>query len=63
LHNEKLHGLYFSPNVSQEIKSGRMRWKGHVTSMAEKVNACRVWGRKLKGGDHPEYPDVAVRIF
>jgi hypothetical protein len=31
--------------------------------MAEKVNACRVWGQKLKGGDHLEHPDVAVRIF
>lgn len=44
MHNEKLHGLYFSPNVSQEIKSRRMRWKGHVASMAEKVNAYRIWG-------------------
>jgi hypothetical protein len=55
--------LYFSPNVSQKIKRRRMRWKGHVTSMAEKVKAYRVWGRNLKSGDHLKHPDVAVRIL
>jgi hypothetical protein len=30
LHNEELHKLYSSPNIIRMIKSGRMRWVGHV---------------------------------
>jgi hypothetical protein len=30
LHNEELHNLYCLPNVIRVIKSGRMRWAGHV---------------------------------
>jgi len=30
LHNEELHGLYYSPNVSV-MKSRKMRWAGHAT--------------------------------
>jgi len=29
LHNEELHGLYCTPNISV-MKSRRMRWVGHV---------------------------------
>jgi hypothetical protein len=32
LHNEELHDLYCSPNIVWVIK---MRWVGHVASMAE----------------------------
>jgi hypothetical protein len=28
LHDEELHGLYFSPNIIRMIKSRRMRWQG-----------------------------------
>jgi hypothetical protein len=30
LHNEELHGLYSSPNISRMIKLRRMRWVGHM---------------------------------
>ena len=33
LHNEKLYGLYRSPNIVRVIKSIRLRWTGHVARM------------------------------
>jgi hypothetical protein len=33
LHNEELHNLYTSPSIIRMIKSGRMRWAGHVARM------------------------------
>jgi hypothetical protein len=30
LHNEELHDLYSSPSIIRIIKSGRMRWAGHI---------------------------------
>jgi hypothetical protein len=36
LHNEELNDLYCSPNIVRGIKSGRMRWAGHVASMEER---------------------------
>jgi hypothetical protein len=35
LHNEEVNDLYFSPNIFRLIKSGKMRWIGHVTRMGE----------------------------
>ena len=45
LHNEELNGLYSSPNIIRMIKSGRIRWAGHVY-------------RVLMERDHLEDPDV-----
>jgi hypothetical protein len=42
LHDEELHNLYSSPNLIRMIKSGRMRWAGHVARMGEKRNAYRI---------------------
>jgi hypothetical protein len=42
LHNEELSGLYCSPSIVREIKSGRMRWDGHVARMVERSNVYRV---------------------
>jgi hypothetical protein len=42
LHNEELHNLYSSPNISRMIKSRRMRWTGHVARMGELRNAYRI---------------------
>jgi hypothetical protein len=30
VHNEELNNLYSSPNTVRVIKSGRMRWAGHM---------------------------------
>jgi hypothetical protein len=43
LHNEELHDLYFSPNIVRVIKSGRIRWAGHVARMGRK-EACTDFG-------------------
>jgi len=31
LHNEELHGLYYSPNIVRVIRSKTMRWVGHLS--------------------------------
>jgi hypothetical protein len=36
LHNEELHNLYSSPNITRQIKSRRVRWVGHVSRMGQK---------------------------
>ena len=41
LHNEELNDLYSSPIIVQVIKSGRMRWAGHVTRMGERRGIYR----------------------
>jgi hypothetical protein len=33
LHNEELYDLYCSLNIIRMMKSGRMRWAGHVARM------------------------------
>jgi hypothetical protein len=42
LHNEELRDLYSSPSIIRLIKSGRMRWAGHVARMGEKRNEYRL---------------------
>jgi hypothetical protein len=42
LHNDELHSLYSSPNIVSVIKSGRMRWTGHVARMGEGRGVDRV---------------------
>jgi hypothetical protein len=39
LHNEELHNLYASPNITRMIKSRRIRWAGRVALMGEIRNA------------------------
>jgi hypothetical protein len=46
LHNEELHKLYSSPSIIRMIKPSRMRWAGHVASMVERRNACKILVRK-----------------
>jgi hypothetical protein len=38
--------LYSLPSIIRKIKSGRMRWAGHVAQMREKRNAYRLFVRK-----------------
>jgi hypothetical protein len=47
LHNEKLRNFYSSPNIIRMVKSGRMRWTGHVARLREKEG--RKEGRKEVG--------------
>jgi hypothetical protein len=35
LHNGELNDLYSPPNILWVIKSGRLRWSGHVVRMGE----------------------------
>jgi hypothetical protein len=39
LHNEGHYNLYSSPSIIRMIKSGRMRWTGHVARMGEKMKS------------------------
>jgi hypothetical protein len=50
LHNDELHTLYSSPNIVRVIKSRKMRWAGHVTSMGEGRGVYRllVGGPKVR---------------
>ena len=49
LHNEELNYLYCSPNIVRVIKSGRMRWAGHVARMVEERGVYRVLVGKPEG--------------
>jgi hypothetical protein len=42
LHNDELHNLYSSLNIVGMIKSGMMRWAGHVACMGEGRGVYRV---------------------
>jgi hypothetical protein len=48
LHNGELHTLYSSPNITRQIKSGRMRWVGHVACMGEERKLYKVLVGKPK---------------
>jgi hypothetical protein len=49
LHNEELHNLYTSQNITRMIKSRRMRWVGNVARMAEMRDAYRILVGKPQG--------------
>jgi len=49
LHNEELNYLYTSPNIVRVIKSGRMRWAGHVARTGEERGVYRVLVGKPEG--------------
>jgi hypothetical protein len=51
LHDEELHNLYSSPNIITMIKSGRMRWAGHVTQMGGR-EMHRGWWESQKERGH-----------
>jgi hypothetical protein len=38
----ELHNLDSSPNIIRMMKSGRIRWAGHVVRMWEKRNAYKI---------------------
>jgi hypothetical protein len=49
LHSGELRNLYFTPNVITQIKSGRMKWGGHVARMGERQMCTRVLVGKPEG--------------
>jgi len=52
LHKEELSDLYSSPNIVRVIKSGRMRWTGHVTRMGEERVCIGSWWGNQRERDH-----------
>jgi hypothetical protein len=49
LHNEELNDLYLSPHIIRVIKSGAMRWVGHVARMGEGRSAYRILEGRPEG--------------
>ena len=49
IHNEELHSLYRSPNIVRVIKSGRLRWAGHVARLEEGRSAFKILTGKPTG--------------
>ena len=49
LHNEELNELYSLPNIVWVVKSGQMRWAGHVARMGEFRGVHRVLVGKPEG--------------
>ena len=49
LNNEELRDLYSLPNIVRVVKSGRMRWAGHVARMGEGRGVQRVLVGKPDG--------------
>ena len=49
LHNEELHSMCRSPNIVRVIKSGRLRWAGHVARMEEGRSAFKILTGKPTG--------------
>jgi hypothetical protein len=45
----ELHNVYFSPSIIRMIKSGRVRWTGHVARMWKKRKADRILAGKPEG--------------
>jgi len=49
LDNEELNDFYSSPNITRGMKSGIMKWAGHVTYMGERRGAYRILVGKPEG--------------
>jgi hypothetical protein len=47
LHNEELHNLYASPNITRVVKSRRVRWVGHTARMGDMKNSYEILVGKI----------------
>jgi hypothetical protein len=56
MHNEELHNLYSSPDITRQVKSRRMRWVGHVARMGEERKLYKVLVGKPEGKRPLERP-------
>jgi hypothetical protein len=63
LHKKELNDLYSSPNIIGVIKSGRMRWAGHVERMGKREVHKGFWWGDLREGDHLGDPRIDGRII
>jgi hypothetical protein len=63
LHNEGVHNLHTSPNIIRVLKSRRMRWAGHVTSMEETRNASQILVGEPEGRNHLEDLGVDGKVI
>jgi len=63
LHNEELNDLYSSTNIIRMIKSGRMRWAGHVERIGRGEVYTGFWWGNLRERDHLEDPCIVGRII
>jgi hypothetical protein len=63
LHNEELNDLYCSPNIVRVIKSGRVKWAGHVERMGEGRGVYRIFVGNLRERDHWGDPGIDRRII
>ena len=63
LHNEKLNGLYSSPNIVRMKKSRRVRWAVHVARMGERRGVHRVLVGKPEGKRPLRDPGVDGKII
>jgi hypothetical protein len=63
LHDEKLNDLYLSPNFVRVIKSRRMKWAWHVTSMGKGRGVSKVWVGILEEKNQLGDPGVDGRII
>jgi hypothetical protein len=48
-HSEELHNLYSSPDIIRQVKSGRIKWAGHVARMGEERKVYKVLVGKPEG--------------
>ena len=63
LHNEELNDLYSSANMTEVIRSRRIRWAGHVPHMGERKGACSILMGKPEERVDLEDPGVDGRII
>ena len=63
LRTEDLNDLYSSPKIVRVIKSGRIKWAGHVVRMGERRGVYRVLVGRPVGKNHLEDPVVDGRII
>ena len=59
LYNEELNDLNSSPNVFWVIKSGSMRWAGHIA----RIGRRGAYGISVRGRYYLEDPNVEGRII
>lgn len=48
----KLYNLHSSSNYTRKMKSGRLRWEGHVVHTGEIRKHKKIWMGNLKGRDY-----------